>query len=443
MKNLPADFLNEMQSLLGDSAYQKYLSTINDKYYRGIRINTLKCSVQNAVSLLPFEVNAAPFCSEGFYIPFDIQGLGNLPLHRAGAFYAQEPSAMSAVTILDVQKGDRVLDLCAAPGGKSTQIAAELDGTGLLWSNEIVKSRANILLSNIERMGVSNAVVSSCRPDKLCSALNGFFDKILVDAPFSGEGMFRRDDIAVEEWSAEHSRSCAERQLAILDSAANALKDGGTLVYSTCTFSYAENEGVIERFLDTHRDFEQIDCGVTFGRKARDGRSVRILPEDGGEGHFAARLKKSGDITESGSAFYAVKTPETAAAMKLYDELFIDRPFGERFESVGDKILLLPEAEIPALHGLGILRAGILFGEVKKNRIEPCHALFMAAKPEQLRSYEELDDERLDKFFHGEEISINENLKGFTAVCTHGMTAGFGKAVSGTLKNRYPKGLRS
>lgn len=444
MKNLPEDFLNEMKVLLDKDEYERYAASTDKPYFRGIRVNTLKCTAEKLKALLPFELTPTPFCENGFYIPFETQGLGSLALHRAGAFYSQEPSAMSAVTILDVRKGDRVLDLCAAPGGKSTQIASALAGTGLLWSNEIVKNRANILLSNIERMGITNAVVSSCRPDRLCSALDSFFDKILVDAPCSGEGMFRRDDTAVSEWTAEHSRACAERQLAILESAALALKDGGTLVYSTCTFSYCENEGVIEKFLDKHGEFELIDCGAEFGRRTMD-YAVRIFPEDGGEGHFAAKLRKKGTLTESGNSFYRINTPEINDVLKLYDEIMIDRPFGERFEIISDKVLLLPEAEIPALHGLGIIRAGLLFGEIRKNRIEPCHALFAAANPEMTRSFVNMsaDDERLARYFHGEEIEIDNDLKGFTAVFADNISVGFGKAVNGTLKNRYPKGLRS
>ncbi len=463
MKNLPEAHLNKMKEMLSQEDYQIYLHGINDNYYRGIRINTLKCTAEKAKTLLPFELKETPFCENGFYIPFETQGLGNLPLHRAGGFYSQEPSAMSAVKVLDVQKGDRVLDLCAAPGGKSTQIAAALGGTGLLWSNEIVKSRANILLSNIERMGIPNAVVSSCRPDRLCEALAGCFDKVLVDAPCSGEGMFRRDDTAVSEWSAEHSLSCAERQLAILGSAADALREGGELVYSTCTFSREENEGVVEKFLETHHDFELVDCGVSFGRRALQ-KAVRILPADGGEGHFAAKLRKRGELefNNYGQA-YAGETPQLKAAFRMYDELFKDRPFGSALEITGDKILILPEIQpVPifvngsskkgaerqlngALRGTGILRAGLLFGEIKKNRIEPCHALFMAAKKEQLRSYVELSDgdERLERFFRGEEIEVDDSLRGFTAVLYEGITVGFGKAVGGVLKNRYPKGLRA
>lgn len=444
MKKLPSDFLEKMSELLSPDDYQVFLEDCGKKPYRGIRINTLKCSVEKARMFIPFAKDATPFCNEGMYIPYNTSGIGNQPFHHAGAFYVQEPSASSAVTVLDVREGDRVLDLCAAPGGKSTHIAALLNGRGLLWSNEIVRNRANILLSNIERMGVSNAVVSCCHPDVLCNALEGYFDRILVDAPCSGEGMFRKDDTAVEEWSLQHSISCGERQLSILGSAAKALKDGGIIVYSTCTFSAEENEKVITRFLEDNRDFSLIDSGVSFGHKALD-KAVRILPSDGGEGHFVAKLQKNGELIESP----AVKTksidfPEKQAALKLYDEIFNSRVFGENFQKIGDRIILLPNTSLPPLNGLGVIRAGICFGEIKKNRIEPCHALFMTAKKENLKSYVDLsyNDPRLEKFYHGEEIEIDDKLKGFTAVLVEGVSTGFGKATNGTLKNRYPKGLR-
>ena len=445
MKKLPSDFLKKMSELLSPDDYQVFLEDCGKNPYRGIRVNTLKCSVETARKFLPFAKSATPFCNEGMYIPYDTSGIGSQPFHHAGAFYVQEPSASSAVTVLDVREGDRVLDLCAAPGGKSTQIAALLNGKGLLWSNEIVRNRANILLSNIERMGVSNAVVSCCHPDVLCDALEGYFDKILVDAPCSGEGMFRKDNTAVEEWSLQHSISCGERQLSILRSAAKALKDGGIMVYSTCTFSAEENEKVITRFLEDNRDFSLIDSGVSFGHKAL-GKAVRILPSDGGEGHFVAKLQKNGELIESPAVkTKSVDLPEKQAILKLYDEIFNSRVFGENFQKIGDRIILLPNTSLPPLNGLGVIRAGICFGKVKKNRIEPCHALFMAAKKENLKSYVDLsyNDLRLEKFYHGEEIEIDDKLKGFTAVLVEGVSTGFGKATNGTLKNRYPKGLRT
>ncbi|MBQ1507084.1 MAG: RsmB/NOP family class I SAM-dependent RNA methyltransferase, partial [Ruminococcus sp.] len=239
------EFLLRMKSLLGDE-FENFLDNYDRPVQKGIRVNTLKCSPEKLEKLLKIELTPTPFCAEGRYIPEGAEQLGNSPLHHCGAFYIQEPSASSAVELLGVEKGDFVLDLCAAPGGKSTQIGAKLGGTGLLWSNEIVKNRANILLSNIERMGISNAVVSSEHPERLCGALEGYFDKVLVDAPCSGEGMFRKNCEARREWSVEHVKSCAERQLNILNSAKHAIKDGGALVYSTCTFSREENEEVIE-----------------------------------------------------------------------------------------------------------------------------------------------------------------------------------------------------
>lgn len=238
------DFLKKMQDILKDD-FDSFLQSVDLPAYRGLRVNTLKCEDQKLISLLPYSLEKTPFCKNGYYIPDDVQHIGLHPLHHAGAFYVQEPSAMSAVTMLDVEKGDKVLDLCAAPGSKTTQIAAELGNTGMLWSNEIVRSRAAILLSNLERCGVRNAVVSSASPEVLCPSLPSFFDKILVDAPCSGEGMFRKDKSAFEHWSVEHSNSCANRQLMILNSAKLSLKVGGVMVYSTCTFSYEENEGVV------------------------------------------------------------------------------------------------------------------------------------------------------------------------------------------------------
>lgn len=432
-------FLERMKSLLGDE-FDAFLQYYNGENFRGLRVNTLKCSADTLKNALPFELKPTPFCPDGYYLPSEISSLGNHPLHHAGAFYIQEPSATSAVEMLGVQPGDTVLDLCAAPGGKSTQIGAKLKGEGLLWSNEIVKSRANILLSNIERMGIANAVVSNCHPEQLCERLAGRFDRVLVDAPCSGEGMFRKNSAAQTEWSEEHVKSCAERQLHILNSAKHALKPGGVMVYSTCTFSHEENEGVITRFLEENPEFSLEDSGVTFGRPAME-YARRIFPMDGGEGHFAARLRKSGDLAptfpDSGKA--AVK-PEL---MEFYDSLFIDRPFGERITVKNNKIIILPKNYIES--DLPVLRAGIVLGEIVKNRIEPHHSAFMAAKPESCRRRVDLthDSEEIKAFLHGEEISVPQDLKGYAAVCVDGMTSGFGKASGGRLKNKYPKGLRT
>lgn len=435
------DFLLRMKSLLGDE-FDEFLKFYNsDDFIKGLRVNTLKCLPEKLCSLLDFELKKTPFCDEGFYIPSDVKSIGNNPLHHAGAFYVQEPSATSAVTMLDVHEGDYVLDLCAAPGGKSTQIGAKLNGTGLLWSNEIVRSRANILLSNIERMGISNAVVSNCRPDELCKRLENRFDRILVDAPCSGEGMFRKND-AEREWSIEHVKSCAARQLLILNSAKDALKNGGYMVYSTCTFSKEENEGVISRFLTENPDFELVDSGVTFGRPTLD-YARRIFPMDGGEGHFAAKLHKKGEPYSN----YNIPKKNNKIDSKIfdfYDSIFIDRPFGENIEVIKDKIIVLPQNYSFDVKGLQILRAGVILGEIVKNRIEPHHSAFTAAKKENCKSAVDFDvnSKEIAAYLHGEEIAVSQDVKGYTAVCVNGITTGFGKASNSRLKNKYPKGLR-
>lgn len=435
------EFLSRMKSLLGDE-YGEFLQYYNSgENYRGLRVNTLKCTAEKLQKALGFEWRATPFCPDACYIPPEISGLGNHPLHHAGAFYIQEPSAASAVEMLGVEQGDFVLDLCAAPGGKSTQIGAKLKNSGLLWSNEIVRNRANILLSNIERMGIRNAVVSSCHPEQLCERLAGSFDKVLVDAPCSGEGMFRKNSAAQSEWSVEHVKSCAARQRMILESAKKALKPGGVLVYSTCTFSPEENEEVISRFLEKAPDFALEDAQVSFGRPAmRYAR--RIFPMDGGEGHFAARLRKSGDLLPSREAPPARKIDKSI--LDFYDSLFVDRPFGGNIVVKNGKIIILPENYNYENKGLPLLRAGIILGEIVKNRIEPHHSAFMAALScDCLRSLDlSSGSAEINAFLHGEEIPVTDGIRGYTAVCVDGVTVGFGKASGGRLKNKYPKGLR-
>lgn len=433
---LPQKYLENMEALLGEE-YRAFLASLEEEPKRGIRVNPLKMTAQELGAFLPLE--PSPFSPLSFYVG---QKVGQMPLHWAGAFYAQEPSASSAVTVLAPEPGDRVLDLCAAPGGKSTQIAALLKGKGLIWSNEVVRSRANILLSNMERMGVRNSVVSSAFPEVLCHDLEGFFDKVLVDAPCSGEGMFRKNPEAVREWSPEHVESCARRQRAILDCAAGCVRQGGVLVYSTCTFSPEENEETVAAFLREHPEFEQEKIEAPFGRPGLDGKSLRIFPMDGGEGHFVARLIRAGENPGSTRASAPVhKKQETAQARELYEELFLDEPFGVLTEHNG-KFLLLPDTELPQFRGLGVLRAGVPLGERAGKRIEPHHGLFMAQRPSRCRRVLNLaqDGETVLRYLRGEEIPCEEI--GYAAVCVEGVTLGFGKASGGTLKNKYPKGLR-
>ena len=440
---LPQDFLTRMKTLLG-TEFEAYLAAMEEPALRGVRFNPLKCDFETFEHSVPYRLTPTPFSPLCVYAEGDARP-GQLPAHHAGMFYAQEPSASSAVTVLSPQPGERVLDLCAAPGGKSTQIAALLQGRGLLWSNEIVKSRAAVLAFNLERMGVRNAVVSSCHPQRLCERLAGFFDRVLVDAPCSGEGMFRRDPEAIEEWTPESPAACAVRQLAILDSAALALRPGGVLVYSTCTFSTEENEGVVAAFLQAHRDFAPLELEEEFGRPAFDGApGRRIFPMDRGEGHFVAKLCKLKCAQDSEIKYSAecpnVTKQELAAARSLYEELFCDAP-PDLLARYGDRLFLLPE-EVPALGGLGVLRAGVELGTLRGNRIEPAHGLFMSRQRTDCHRALDFapDDPQLFAFLRGEEIDCEE--KGYTAVCVNGVVTGFGKTSGGRLKNHYPKGLR-
>lgn len=437
------NFLFRMKSLLGDE-FNEFLKFYEGKNFRGLRVNTIKCSNEDLQKHLDFHLEHTPFCGEGFYIPDDISNLGNNPLHHAGAFYIQEPSATSAVEMLDVKENDYVLDLCAAPGGKSTQIGAKLNSTGLLWSNEVVKNRANILVSNIERMGICNAVVSNCYPEILCEKLAGLFDKVLVDAPCSGEGMFRKNSDAQTQWSVEYVKSCAKRQLLILESAKNALKSGGVLVYSTCTFSIEENEEVINQFLKDNPNFTLEESNVDFGRPTLE-YARRIFPMDGGEGHFAARLRKNGELCKNVFDNKASKHQNNMEKyFEFYDSLFYDRPFGENITVLNDKVIILPKNYNFDVKGLPILRAGVVLGEIVKNRIEPHHSVFMAAKKQWCKSVVDFDvnSKEISAFLHGEEIAVAPDIKGYTAVCVNGIVTGFGKASNGRLKNKYPKGLR-
>lgn len=444
MINLPQDFKNSIKAILNENDYNSFISCYNKPYYRAVRINTLKASFDTVQKNLPFKMTEAPFCKDSYYISGSDESVGNNPLHHAGAYYVQEPSASSAVTLLDVQKGDTVLDLCAAPGGKSTQIAADLDGTGLIWSNEIVNSRANILLSNFERTGIRNSVISSCHPDILCNKLKGMFNKILVDAPCSGEGMFRKHPEGIAEWSLESVKACAVRQLSILNSASEALCENGVLVYSTCTFSKEENEEVIEKFLSEHKDFMIEETSHNFGRQGNIKGTYRIFPMDGGEGHFAVRLRKISGIPQCTNNYdYVVNDKKQFDMMKkLLDELFINKPSGRLFIK-GNYGYILPDI-LPDISGLGVLRGGVLACEFKKGRAEPCHHLFMSGKKSDFVNVVDFDcqSDEIKSFLRGEEIDVSDNVRGFTAVCVNGIVTGFGKASNGRLKNKYPKGLR-
>ncbi len=431
MKNLPPEFLNRMQTLLNE-AYEAFLASYAEPPVRGLRVNTLKISIEEFLRISPFALSPSGVIDEGFILEGGAQGAGSHPYHAAGLYYMQEPSAMSAVKALRIERGMKVLDLCAAPGGKSAAIAARLGGEGLLVANEIDFPRAKTLQYNMERMGAVNAAVTSTHPETLCSALQEEFDAVLTDAPCSGEGMFRKDENAAAEWSKEHVLSCAARQKAILSSAARAVSPGGALVYSTCTFSREENEGVIEAFLSSHPEFETEFTERLYPHKMR------------GEGHFVARLVKKGVRRSGAGKPFPLKPCADAAYARFIEDTFSFPPAGKPCLLPDGRVFLLG-AELPeGLKNVRMLTAGVCAGELTKGRFEPSHALFLACHGGvYARSLDFLPgDARLYAFLRGETIAA-ETLRGYCAVTVSGYPVGFGKASEGVLKNRLPKALRS
>ena len=461
----PARFEQRMRLLLG-TEWQAFCAAFSEELtIRGVRANALKCAPEKLAEVFPHLLSATPFSPHGFVTAVAFKA-GSDPLHHAGAYYMQEPSAMSAATVLNVAPGERVLDLCAAPGRKSTQIAAALNGTGLLWCNEYVPARARILAQNIERCGVKNAVVSCGDTSLLATRLPSFFDAVLADVPCSGEGMFRKEPEAIPHWSEENVNLCAARGQEILHNAAACVKTGGRLVLSTCTFAPEENEWAVVRFLRDHPEFELLPIEAAFGRPAFSADTVapfggddelpfartvplsycrRILPMDGGEGHFIALFRRRTGEPPSVSPYRAPKETEAiAAARALYAECFTDTPTGT-FAAFGDTVRLLPET-LPVTDGLNVLCAGVAVATIHSGRTlraEPCHGVFQSAAASDCRRLLSLSlaDPRLTAFLHGEEITA-DGENGYTAVAVEGIPVGFGKLSNGKLKNHYPKGLR-
>ena len=397
------------------------------------------------------------WANEAYYFDENVRP-GKHPYHEMGLYYIQEPSAMSAAALLAPKPGMRVLDLCAAPGGKSTQLATYLGDSGLLVSNEINTQRSRILSQNIERMGIKNAIVTNEDSFVLASHFPGFFNAIQVDAPCSGEGMFRKLPEAIEQWSMENVAICAERQKEILDNAAVMLKPGGTIVYSTCTFSKEENEDVIEYFLERHPDFTLEEMERFWPHKVD------------GEGHFVAKLVRRGCVDtdlkadrktkknkNSKNRKNETKSALTKENMKLLSE-FLDETISEnmaawiknsRLVMFGEQLYRLPDMEVD-IKGLKVQRAGLHIGEVKKQRFEPSHSLALALKLNDAKNVVKLtcDNPQTIGFFNGQSVMLSDEQaaeckKGWALVCVDGYPAGWGKVNGAQVKNHYPKGLRN
>ncbi len=422
--NLPAQFLERMKNDLGDE-YPGFVSQYDKEPQYALRVNTLKIESEDFLHLVPFCKEPVPWCGEGFY--YDGKK-GRHPAFSAGLFYSQEATAQIAAELLDVHPGEKVLDLCAAPGGKSTQIAAKLRGEGLLVSNEINEKRCKILRENIERMGIKNAVITNMYPEKLEKYFGQFFDKIMVDAPCSGEGMFRKDPAAVREWSAAHTHSCAVRQIEILKTAFSLLSGGGRLVYSTCTFSRAENEEVCRKILDEVLGIRLTEVHRLMPHKVR------------GEGHFSAVFEKDGEKAqrELGGGKY------DKAAVKCYRDFErenLNTSLCGDFLSFGDFLYLAPKG-IGSLNLLRCLSAGLCLGEYRKGRFIPAHHLCMALSKEDFKRTISLTESEIPRYLCGEEIE-REAQSGFGAMLyADKYPLGWYKLSGKSAKNHYPKYLR-
>lgn len=447
----PAEFCERMKALLGDG-YDAFIASYSEpEPGRGIRINTQKCKDTAALAAELCVKDSVPWCDSGYYAP-DALG-GSHPYHAAGLIYFQEPSAMCTAEALPLDDGARVLDLCAAPGGKTTQIAARMQNRGLLIANELIPKRAAILSENVGRMGLTNTIVTNESPDRLAARFAGCFDGVIVDAPCSGEGMFRKEPQAADAWSVEHTLSCAVRQKNILDDAYKLLAPGGYIVYSTCTFSYDENEAVVEYMA---REYGMEICDIPALSMLAPGmgdhpgmeKCRRIFPHlQKGEGHFAALLKKPG--TAGRQELFKTKKPSQRDsrlkdAISLWQEFekgYLNITLEGEFVLFGDNLYLMPEPI--DTDKLKIVRCGLHLGTVKKSRIEPAHALSHAFDAAAYKNVIDLepDDPELLKYMNGQTLSAD--IKGWCVITVRGCGIGWGKAGGGTVKNHYPKALRT
>ena len=454
---LPIEFQKRMQEMLGEE-YQDFLKGYDKPRFHALRRNPLKIEEKDFLEKIPYELTPVPWAGHGYYYKQEDQP-GKHPFHEAGLYYIQEPSAMSVVEYLEVKPGEQVLDLCAAPGGKTTQIAGFMEGQGLLVCNEIHPQRAKILSENIERLGVKNALVTNETPQRLSAVFPGFFDKILVDAPCSGEGMFRKNEEALVEWSLENVQMCADRQDEILEEVAKMLRPGGRICYSTCTFAAAENEDCMARFISSHPEFHLVKVekkgNMSAGRPEYanhpvDGleKTIRLWPHKlDGEGHFIAVLEKDGileteykPISRNGNE-KAVKEKECQEYLEFEKE-FLNIKVGKELFLFGEQLYAMPE-NMPGLKGIKVVRPGLHLGTLKKKRFEPSHALALALKPEEAVNTWDLKADSLEikQYLSGQTFNA-EGPKGWYLITVEGYSIGWGKLAGGIMKNHYPKGLR-
>jgi NOL1/NOP2/sun family putative RNA methylase len=458
---LPVAFDNRIKEQLQDE-YNDYIACFNEGMYHGIRVNTNKISVEDFLKICPFELTPVPWTKNGFYYDEKTCTPSKHPYYYAGLYYIQEPSAMTPASVLDIEAGDIVLDICAAPGGKSTELAAKLHGTGFIISNDISNSRAKALLKNMELFGIGNMCVVSEAPNTLSKSFYNTFDKILVDAPCSGEGMFRKSASMMTAWENNGVELFAGLQRGILNEVVKMLKPGGTMLYSTCTFSPEENEQSIEYLLSLDDSLELLEVPKYEG--FRDGnpawgntdnpdltKCARLWPHHvKGEGHFVSLIhKKEDDACTASCSSYNLKSYKPDEYVCDFFKN-IDSSAGldfSRIEEIKGRLYYISE-NMPDVKGLRLLRNGLFLGEIKKNRFEPSQSLAMYLKQGQFKNEVSFssEDDRIIRYLKGETIELNEeenNLKnGYTLILVDGYPLGWAKNNNGTLKNKYLSGWR-
>ncbi len=457
--SLPASFGTRMCTLLGEEEYAAFLASYDREPQKGLRVNPYKTTREAFLAHTDLPLRPIPYEENGFYLDTAGSGIGNTPAHHAGMIYLQEPAAMLPVAAAPIRRGDYVLDVCAAPGGKSTQLAAAVGREGLICANEFVSSRAGILASNIERLGIPNAIVTNTDAAHLRSMYAGCFDCVVVDAPCSGEGMFRKNPLAISEWSEANVAMCASRSYDILEEASHCLRDGGVLVYSTCTFSMEENEGLIARFLSAHPGYTILALPYAVKAMTTPGYQVEGCPISlsetarcyphvtGGEGQFVCVMRKPGDGVRApiSDQTKPVTCKEAAPVNALLQELFSD-PENRQVRVLGGVYALVPDHMAVAGKCFSF---GVPLGELRGTRIHPHHHLFSAYGAEMRRKWNfSAADPRILRYLHGDTVEITEKDcigeegDGFGAVLVDGCPLGGAKRVGNTLKNHYPKGLR-
>ena len=442
IERLSEKYLNKMKELLGDE-YDDYLNSFNEKRIHSLRVNNAKISNEEFERICPFKIKRIPWIENGYYFD-ESDRPSKHPYYYAGLYYLQEPSAMTPANVLPIEKGDIVLDACAAPGGKSLELASKLGDSGLLVSNDISVSRAYSLLKNLELGGHKNIYVMAEDISKLSKKFVKSFDKILIDAPCSGEGMLRKDPSIIKEWEDKGNEYYANLQKDIVKSAVSMLKDGGMMVYSTCTFDKSEDEDIVSYILSLDDDLklERINEYEGFTRGIDMDEAIRLYPHKlQGEGHFVALVKKDTPktVTVKKKHVSKIDSKEAEEFIKL-----IKRDFDDGyFEIINNNLYFIPEYDFEK-KGLRILRSGLLMGEIKKHSFEPSMALALNLKMNEFKNVINLsvDDKRVISYLKGETISVPEAKDGWVLVCVNGYSLGFGKMQSGIMKNKYAKEWR-